>query len=66
MTRRDRRRDENHEKDDSRDLHRGESLYLESLGERRSKGDRELGGKPKEYIRWIPLNEATVSKVAEN
>jgi len=45
----------NMKKENSRGLHRGESLYLESLGERRrSKGDRELGGKPKEYIRWIP------------
>lgn len=46
-TGRDMRSDENHHDKDDRGLHGRQSLYLESLGERRSKGDREIGGKPK-------------------
>lgn len=60
------RRDENHEKEYSRGLHREQSLYLESLGERRSKGDRELRRKPKRIHKMETKNEDTVSKVSEN
>lgn len=48
------RGNENCEKADSRDLYTVESLYLESMRERRSKGDRKIGGDSEEYIRWIP------------
>lgn len=44
VTRRDMRRDENCETADSRSLYTVESLYLESIGERSSKRDREMGG----------------------
>ena len=44
------RRDKNCEKEHSWGLHGRQSPNLESIGERRSKGNRETGVDPKEYI----------------
>jgi hypothetical protein len=44
---------------DSRVLYRGDSSHLEN------KQNRKRGGDPKEYIRWIPQNEATVANNAK-